>query len=61
MPTRRCRESDVRGKRNVLAKNAETTVATGRDYPDVAPTSGTYVGAARGTLSTTTRVGVTLH
>jgi transglutaminase-like putative cysteine protease len=36
------------------------TVATGRDYTDVAPTSGTYVGTARGTLSATKRVGVVL-
>ena len=34
------------------------TVATGRDYTDVAPTSGTYLGTARGTLTTTKRVGV---
>ncbi len=34
------------------------TVATGRDYADVAPTSGTYLGAARGTLTSTKRVGV---
>jgi transglutaminase-like putative cysteine protease len=34
------------------------TVATGRDYSDVAPTSGTYVGAARGTLTATKRVDV---
>jgi transglutaminase-like putative cysteine protease len=36
------------------------TVATGRDYTDVAPTSGTYLGAARGTLATTKRVSVAL-
>jgi transglutaminase-like putative cysteine protease len=36
------------------------TVATGRDYTDVAPTSGTYVGAARGTLAATKQVAVTL-
>lgn len=36
------------------------TVATGRDYTDVAPTSGTYLGTARGTLTATKRVGVTL-
>jgi transglutaminase-like putative cysteine protease len=36
------------------------TVATGRDYTDVAPTSGTYRGAARGTLSATKRVAVSL-
>jgi transglutaminase-like putative cysteine protease len=34
------------------------TIATGRDYTDVAPTSGTYVGAARGTLTATKRVDV---
>jgi transglutaminase-like putative cysteine protease len=34
------------------------TVATGRDYSDVTPTSGTYVGAARGTLTATKRVDV---
>jgi transglutaminase-like putative cysteine protease len=36
------------------------TVATGRDYTDVAPTSGTYLGTARGRLTATKRVGVTL-
>ena len=36
------------------------TIATGRDYTDVAPTSGTYLGTARGTLTATKRVGVTL-
>jgi len=36
------------------------TVAAGRDYADVAPTSGTYTGLARGTLTTTKRVGVAL-
>jgi transglutaminase-like putative cysteine protease len=39
---------------------AYLTVATGRDYADVAPTSGTYVGAARGTLTATKRVDVML-
>jgi transglutaminase-like putative cysteine protease len=34
------------------------TVATGRDYTDIAPTSGTYVGAARGVLTATKKVGV---
>jgi transglutaminase-like putative cysteine protease len=43
------------------ADRAYLTVATGRDYTDVAPTSGTYVGAARGTLTATKRVDVTLH
>jgi transglutaminase-like putative cysteine protease len=35
------------------------TVAVGRDYGDVAPTSGTYSGAARGQLTASKRVGVT--
>lgn len=34
------------------------TVATGRDYADVAPTSGTYVGEANGRLTAARRVGV---
>ena len=34
------------------------TVATGRDYADVAPTSGTYVGAPGGRLTTSRHVGV---
>lgn len=36
------------------------TVATGRDYADVAPTSGTYVGSAQGTLTATKQVSVSL-
>jgi transglutaminase-like putative cysteine protease len=36
------------------------TVAIGRDYTDVAPTSGTYAGLARGTLTAIKRVGVAL-
>jgi transglutaminase-like putative cysteine protease len=36
------------------------TVATGRDYTDVAPTSGSYRGAARGELTATKRVDVLL-
>ncbi|MCI0686689.1 MAG: transglutaminase family protein [Sporichthyaceae bacterium] len=32
------------------------TIATGRDYADVAPTSGTYLGVARGVLTATQRV-----
>jgi transglutaminase-like putative cysteine protease len=36
------------------------TVATGRDYADVAPTSGTYIGSARGTLTATKRLDVAL-
>jgi transglutaminase-like putative cysteine protease len=34
------------------------TVAIGRDYTDVAPTSGTYIGSARGTLTATKRLDV---
>jgi transglutaminase-like putative cysteine protease len=34
------------------------TVATGRDYRDVAPTSGSYVGSAPGRLTAQRRVGV---
>jgi transglutaminase-like putative cysteine protease len=34
------------------------TVAVGRDYVDVAPTSGTYSGTANGALTATKRVGV---
>jgi transglutaminase-like putative cysteine protease len=34
------------------------TVATGRDYADVAPTSGSYVGAAASRLTAQRRVGV---
>jgi transglutaminase-like putative cysteine protease len=36
------------------------TVATGRDYTDVAPTSGTYLGTARGNLTATKQVYVAL-
>ena len=36
------------------------TVATGRDYADVAPTSGTYCGTARGTLTASKQVAVAL-
>jgi transglutaminase-like putative cysteine protease len=42
------------------AGNDYLTVATGRDYADVAPTSGRYLGTARGTLTATKRVGVAL-
>jgi transglutaminase-like putative cysteine protease len=35
------------------------TVAVGRDYADVAPTSGTYDGAYEGTLTTSKRAAVT--
>ena len=34
------------------------TVATGRDYADVAPTSGSYIGTSRGRLTTNRRVAV---
>ena len=40
------------------ADTGYVTVATGRDYADVAPTSGTYLGAAGGRLTTTRQVGV---
>jgi len=36
------------------------TVATGRDYADVAPTSGSYRGTAHGTLTASKRVAVSL-
>ncbi len=42
------------------ARKDYVTVATGRDYADVAPTSGTYAGTARGTLAATKRVGVAM-
>ena len=35
------------------------TVAVGADYCDVAPTSGTYVSGARGTLTTSKKVSLT--
>jgi len=37
------------------------TVAVGRDYFDVAPTSGTYIAAYSGQLSTHKRVGLTMY
>jgi transglutaminase-like putative cysteine protease len=40
------------------AGNGYVTVATGRDYSDVAPTSGSYVGRSRSRLTTARRVGV---
>jgi transglutaminase-like putative cysteine protease len=40
------------------AGNGYLTVAVGRDYADVAPTSGTYVGAPGGTLTGTRQVTV---
>jgi transglutaminase-like putative cysteine protease len=36
------------------------TVAIGRDYADVAPTSGTYLGTARGNLTATKQVDIAL-
>jgi transglutaminase-like putative cysteine protease len=42
----------------VAASARYLTVATGRDYADVAPTSGSYVGASNGLLTTERRVGV---
>jgi hypothetical protein len=38
--------------------SAYVTIATGRDYSDVAPTSGSYIGTAHATLTTRRRVGV---
>jgi transglutaminase-like putative cysteine protease len=40
------------------ADSGYLTVATGRDYSDVAPTSGSYVGTSRGRLTADRRVGV---
>jgi transglutaminase-like putative cysteine protease len=40
------------------ADDGYVTVATGRDYADVAPTSGTYVGASDGRLTTSRQLGV---
>jgi transglutaminase-like putative cysteine protease len=40
------------------AGNDYVTVATGRDYSDVAPTSGSYVGTACGRLTADRRVGI---
>ncbi len=40
------------------AGSGYVTVATGRDYADVAPTSGSYVGTSRSRLTTGRRVGV---
>jgi transglutaminase-like putative cysteine protease len=40
------------------AGSGYVVVATGRDYADVAPTSGSYVGRARGRLTAGRRVGV---
>ena len=38
--------------------NSYLTIATGRDYADVAPASGSYVGASGNTLTTTRELGV---
>ncbi len=40
------------------ADSGYVTIATGRDYTDVAPTSGSYVGAPGGRLTTSREVGV---
>jgi transglutaminase-like putative cysteine protease len=40
------------------ADGGYVTVATGRDYADVAPTSGSYIGAAPGRLTARRRVGI---
>ncbi|SDD08011.1 Transglutaminase-like enzyme, putative cysteine protease [Actinokineospora iranica] len=40
------------------ADSSYVTVATGRDYTDVAPTSGSYLGAPGGRLTATREVGV---
>ncbi len=41
-----------------LADNSYLTIATGRDYSDVAPASGSYVGASGNTLTTSRQLGV---
>jgi transglutaminase-like putative cysteine protease len=38
--------------------NGYVTVATGRDYSDVAPTSGSYIGSSRSRFTTDRRVGI---
>ncbi len=40
------------------ASSSYVTVAAGRDYADVAPTSGSYIGTSRGSLTCDRRVGV---
>jgi transglutaminase-like putative cysteine protease len=40
------------------ADSRYVTIATGRDYADVAPTSGSYVGPGRGRLTAARRVGI---
>lgn len=42
------------------ASSRHLPVATGRDYTDVAPTSGRYAGTARGRLTADKQLGVTL-
>jgi transglutaminase-like putative cysteine protease len=42
----------------VRAGARHLTIATGRDYRDVAPTSGSYSGDARGSLTATKHVGI---
>ncbi len=44
----------------VRAGSRHFPVATGRDYADVAPTSGSYSGTARGQLTAEKRLGVTV-
>jgi transglutaminase-like putative cysteine protease len=41
-----------------MADSRYVTVATGRDYADVAPTSGSYQGQAKGKLTSSRRVGI---
>jgi transglutaminase-like putative cysteine protease len=41
------------------ANTGYLTIATGRDYADVAPTSGSYIGPPGGRLTTSRQVGVT--
>lgn len=43
------------------ARITYVTIAVGRDYFDVAPTSGTYTATYRGQLSTHKRVGLTMY
>jgi transglutaminase-like putative cysteine protease len=43
---------------NRRADSSYVTIATGRDYADVAPTSGSYLGSSRGYLTAARRVGI---
>jgi len=43
---------------NRRAHSGYVTIAVGRDYLDVAPTSGSFAGPGRGQLTTSRRVGV---